>query len=315
MILLGSDPEFFLEHPLPTALESRGLPGDAVGAVPAYFAMGLESPRDHLRALPYGTLTPDGAALEFTIDPSPSPAEMVERMRQNIQATRDIVAHLCGQLSANPRVYIDPRYIQALPVTYGKACSLQVLGCDPDVCAYGWDLPRKPNPKTHPYRTSGGHIHFGLGQDFVSNRALVSYFIALCDATLGAATTVLFQSEEARLRKEQYGQPGMYRVDTKRGTVEYRTMPAQAFQTPELAYMIFTKAAEIGNWAHDLYASEGANTVQIIAQRIGGLEKAFDLANNIRDHHAENCLRLMETDTMADVLSYTLPEGFMIHGW
>lgn len=315
-VLLGTDPEFFVESPNPQVLIAKNLFPDARGALPAYFAMGLEDPKDCRRTLPHGVLMPDGLALEFTVDPDNNPAIMVERMRQNIIATRDIVAQFQGTLSVCPRIYVDQRYIDALPVKYGKACSLQLLGCDPDICAYGWELPKKPDPKTHNFRTSGGHVHFGLGTEFVSDNALVAHFIALCDATLGAATTVLCDSPEALARKEQYGQPGMYRTDHKRGTVEYRTMPAQAFQTPELAYMIFSKAAELGDWASDLFNRQGQQaTVAAISERIGGLGRAFELAEYIRDHNAKGCLELMDRTLMADVLAYNMPEGFALHGW
>jgi hypothetical protein len=316
MIMLGTDPETFAVHPSRKALEERGLQGSEDSALPAFFAMDLTSPDNCRVNLPFGTLTPDGLALEYTVDPTGDPDDMVERMRANIRAIQNIVDKFQAKLSVAPRIYVDPWYIEQLPVSYGKACSLQLLGCDPDRCAYGWELPKKPDPRVHTFRTSGGHIHFGLGKEFVSDQTLVAYFVALCDSTLGAASTILCDSVEALLRKEQYGMPGMFRTDPGRGTLEYRTMPGQMFQTPELTRLVFQTAADIGNWAHDIFVAEGQKAcVAQMAERIGGIDTAMTLAGYIRDHDTKGCLAYMQADYMSALLDYDMPKGFEIHGW
>lgn len=317
MIQLGTDPELFGEGCLATALTDRGLPvTDA--AVPAFFLMGLQDPTQHTIHLPHGELTPDGLALEFTVNPTSSVDEMIQRIRDNIAATKVFTDKLGGKLSVNPRIYVDPRYIERLPESYGKACSLQILGCDPDFCVYDHiEVPHKPNPKKHPYRTSGGHIHLGLGKAFVSDRAMIAYTILMLDATIGAASTILCDSEEAYQRKEQYGLPGMYRVDERRGTLEYRTLPAQALiQTPALARLMFTKAAEIGNRLYDLFIAEGPPAViDDVVKRTGGLEQGFELARYIRDHDIPGCLDAVRYDEIGAILDYEMPNDFYLHGW
>src|SRR6185369_16518897 len=155
----------------------------------------------------------------------------------------------------NPRAFVDQRFIDMLPEDkYGKKGSLQVLGCDPDFNVYSLDVPDKPDPKTHNFRTSGGHIHLGVGHAFVHDHTAVTYLGALLDQTLGAIGTALCDSKEAAQRLEQYGWAGMVRTNKKIGTLEYRTLPAQALvQTPELALLMFSAAQAVGSFASSLF--------------------------------------------------------------
>lgn len=314
-VTLGTDPELFIEQPNVDILAQRGLP-NVPGAVPAWFALGLVDPEQHIIELPHGALGPDGAALEFTTDVTTDPKRMVEFLRANLAATRRFADALGGKLTVNPRVYVDQTYIDLLPQRYGKACSLQLLGCDPDVNAYDMQLPAKPNPKKHNYRTSGGHIHIGIGE-LTQDRTIVAYTVAALDATLGCASKILCSSEEARLRQEQYGYPGMYRVDHRRGTLEYRTMPAQALiQTPELAEMCFDTAARVGDWVLELVRDNGqSGAVEEIKKHIGDLDVIFQRAEMIRDHNIQGCRELVWAEMVSKMLTYEMPTDFYLHGW
>lgn len=335
-VTIGSDPELFTVGAHPDALIAHGWPGDlAASTIPAFFSLGLQDPSDKIR-LPQGVLTPDGLAAEFTVTPAHTPDQIVEYIRQNIHATAEIAARTLGcRLSVAPRAWVDPRFIDMLNEDYGKSCSLQLLGCDPDFSVYNMALPDKPDPKKHQHRTSGGHIHLFVGTDFAADQGAVSYLTALLDRTIGAAGTYLCSSEEAFKRKEQYGYPGMIRVPQTEdgsllGTVEYRTLPAQALvQTPELARLMFTTAQECACLMTDIWenCSNQQNAYREFGHIVGSFRDALQFAEAIARHAVDVCrddqLRWMDanssysaiTEPLADLQDYTPHQDFELHGW
>lgn len=316
-VTIGSDPELFATDVPSTYLTEKGLPELNSGALPAWYAMQLNDVENVRVALPAGDLSPDGAALEFTTRVAHNAAEMTEFIRQNILATKALTDRIGGKLSVAPRIYVDPSYINLLPETFGKAASLQILGCDPDFCVYpDMAIPQKPDPKVYPWRTSGGHIHLGIGK-LTENRMMVSYLIAALDATVGIASTVLSNTEEAYLRKQLYGYPGMYRVDHKRGTIEYRTSPAQTLiQTPDLTYAMFDIAQRLGDLVVNTFDTGGAAAVvETLSRGIGDLDTMFRRAEAIRDHDIETCKAMAWHDMLGGLLNYQMPEDFYLHGW
>lgn len=316
-VTLGSDPELFATDIPNTYLDANRLPHIQNGALPAWYAMQLSDIENVLVPLPAGELSPDGLALEFTTKVAHDAVQMTEFIRQNILATKAFTDRIGGKLSVAPRIFVAQEYINLLPETYGKASSLQILGCDPDYCVYpDLVIPQKPDPKTYNYRTSGGHIHLGIGA-LTQNRVIVSYLIAALDATIGVASTVLCNSEEAFLRKVLYGKPGMYRTDHKRGTVEYRTAPAQALiQTPDLTYAMFDIATRIGDLVVSTFEAGGQSAVvEVLTNNIGDLDTMFKRAQAISDHDIETCAEMAWHGMIGDLLNYEMPNDFYLHGW
>lgn len=335
-VTIGSDPELFTVGAPSDALASLGWDRDlTTSTIPAFFSLGLEQP-DQMITLPQGTLRPDGLAAEFTVTPAHTPSQIVEFIRQNIRATAEIAQRTMGcRLSVNPRAWVDPRFIAALPESFGKSCSLQMLGCDPDFSVYNMDLPDKPDPKVHQYRTSGGHIHLFVGQGFAADQGAVSYLTALLDRTIGAAGTYLCASPEAYKRKEQYGYPGMIRVPTRAdgsllGTVEYRTLPAQALvQTPELARLMFTVAQECARYMTDIFydADDAADAYTDFGHIVGSFRDAYQFAEVIARHDVTLCredqARWMDENSslvsilspLSELQSYRAHEDFELYGW
>lgn len=316
VITLGTDPEIFAVNADPTILAQKNLPV-VDSAIPAWYILGLTNPEAHTIALPDGELGPDGLALEFTTRVSADPRTMVEYIRNNLLATKQYADTFGATLSVAPRAYVHQAFIDMLPKEYGKASSLQVLGCDPDYCIYDHiKIPEKPDPRTFNYRTSGGHIHVGIGE-LTKNRLIVNYIIAALDATIGCASKVLCSSEEAKLRQQMYGMPGMLRTDHRRGTIEYRTLPAQALiQTPELCERMFTVASKVTGLIVGTFNDTGVGGVmELMAKSIGDLETIFKRAEMIKDHNIEACRAMCWTDMVGDLLTYKMPQDFLLHGW
>lgn len=334
---LGSDPELFHEGADPVRLVERGLdPALATSTIPAHFSLGMADGSEVFK-LPHGDLRPDGLALEFTTDVAKTPKEMVNILRANILATQELVErNLGGRLSVNPRAYVAQEFIDMLPERYGKASSLQILGCAPDFNVYDLDVPEKPDPKRYQYRTSGGHIHIEIGAAFASDRAAFSYLTAALDAGLGATGTYLCTSEEAFLRKQMYGMAGMVRVParedgTLKGTIEYRTLPAQALiQTPEIAEQMFRTAQHIAGAMCDLYDSYGPSgqrdAIRVFEQCVGEYRELVAFAQAINNHSIDECREfqarfikrfapLSNLDGLKEMRRMELPNDFALHGW
>ncbi len=327
---LGTDPEIVTVATSVDHLRRLGLPEQLVGMpMPAYYALEVQNARHPEIMLPYGTLMPDGMAAEFTVKPTNSVDQMIEQIRANLRGTRDIAARTGCILRVDPNFHTDPLYIDRLPKSYCDACSLQILGCAPDVCIYSdVTLPERPDPRFYPFRTSGGHIHLEVGSSFLADYAAMCYTVAALDAVLGTATTYLCTSEQAYARKKLYGSAGMIRTNAKLGTIEYRTLSAQGLlQTETLARMMFTGAQAIVGHMLDIYAAmPQPDAIKYYMDLLGNYGTLVnELVPAINAHDVDACrayqervaMRLSEhvilSDSIQQMQTYKMPEDFDLH--
>lgn len=269
MITLGSDPEMF------TKIGSN--------FVPAYVALGRQ---DSSFELPYGELEGDGAAIEFTTSVANCAVNLTRYIRENLLKTRDLVKELSeSTLSAAPSADFR-EWIPIMDTSYSKRCSLQVLGCDPDLCAYN-DPFERPNPVAYPLRTTGGHIHFGVGP-LVHNQVFVYYAVAALDRTLGLLSTIHDASPEAQNRKELYGRAGYYRLNPIIQTLEYRTMPANALiHDPQITLELTSLADLVVSWYMN-----NAGQLKTMHESLGGYKRIKQCQEAIDAHDIEKCREL-----------------------
>ena len=267
VIMFGSDPEIFARK-------------DGM-FIPAYVAMGNADKEYYLS---HGELVADGAALEFTVTPTDSIYGLVENIGMNLIDTNTLIQKLSGsELSAAPSANFAD-WIPQFPPDYGPRCSLQILGCDPDICAYGPPLER-PDPVIYPYRTTGGHLHFGIGVDLVKDERFLYYLIAHLDRTIGALSTVYNNSDDAKRRKELYGRAGYYRVNYDISTVEYRTMPAMALlHSPDVTETLLNIAESVVEWCVD-----NADDFKTLHRNTGGYGRITACQEAIDDHDVRAC--------------------------
>lgn len=326
---LGTDPELVTVATSEDHLRRLAIPERLLNLpMPAYYALGVIDAEHPDIPLPFGTLMPDGMAAEFTVSPTNSVDTMIDQLRTNLRATRDIAAQSGCILRVDPNFHTDAEYIARLPVEYGNACSLQILGCAPDVCIYDVALPQRPDPCTYLFRTSGGHIHVEVGADFLADRAAMCYTVAALDSLLGTATTYLCTSEQAYARKRLYGSAGMIRTNAHIGTIEYRTLSAQGLlQTEQLARMMFTGAQAIVGYMLDAYASlsqpDAIKHYMEVLGSYGQLVNELVPAINThdvavcRDYQARIGDRLSSHVILSTVIeqmqTYTMPEDFDLH--
>lgn len=270
-VTLGTDPEFFVETP--------------DGVLPAFFALG----GDVDVTLPFGTAYCDGAAVEMTVDHSGDVATLTSRLGANIAALQ---AHLDTALSVRSNGYVAPWFIDQLPEQVGKRASLQVLGCDRDMRVYPWaEEIERPDPKTYPWRTVGGHIHIGIGQEAIQNLALVNFTVAFCDLLIGTAGTYLCDEQESRDRKRLYGKAGTIRLKAY-GAIEYRPLPAKALvSTSDLAFHMFSLAQKIGWFTRSAFAAMGVEGLLDLA---GGYEAILAASTAIDIHDVAQCRAIQQ---------------------
>jgi hypothetical protein len=145
----------------------------------------------------------------------------------------------------------------------------------------------------------------------------------MLDQTLGAAGTLLCHSQEAKERLKLYGWAGQVRINPDIGTVEYRTLPAQALvQTPQLCHMIFEAASCIGAWSKNIYENSQSDFIKIGNEFIGSYDAAAYAARCVIDHDLSGCRDILERSqrffnipVLFDLQRYEMPNHFYLEGW
>lgn len=294
---MGSDPELFVYD------------RDSKEYIPAFGVLG----DDRDIALPFGTLVPDGLALEFTVRPSANPKDLAYAIAQNVRAVREIVT-ACSpsyELSANPYAPVSEMWREMLDATYGTRCSLQVFGCSPDETVYPSTEIVRPDPRTFPFRSSGGHIHLDIGA-MAEDRQAWSYLTVVLDAFLGTAVTAASKSEEAKLRKVLYGKAGYVRIKPVRPTVlEYRVLTAQALlSSNDTCLAIFTAAKDIVQFAHTYWTVDRAEYLLQMLRIVGDKGQRMVMASMINEHDTSSCATYLKNlrGRVPDVLKHTVDE-------
>lgn len=278
--------------------------------------------------LSHGDVGPDGGAVEFRVNHTDTVDQMVRYIGVNLRQIFAILDDQGCQASTQSHFWMDPWYIEHLPEEpYGKASSLQILGCDPDYSVYRVDTPERPDPRTYTYRTLGGHIHLGMGEKFMSDPAAYRFLIAGLDQLIGTASTYLDDTQEARRRKELYGWAGMVRTEKDR--VEYRTLTARALiQTPEICRLMFEAAHLFAGTMLDIYESMAQpEAIATYSKLVGNYAWLMDtIVPAINTHDIDACRtlqqdfadRLSNHDILAvvkELQTYQLPKDFLLHGW
>jgi hypothetical protein len=307
-ITLGTDPELFV-------LAGKGKYEGAV--VPSYFALGIEDkPAGEIdednpppwwyaaSPIPHGDLVGDGAAIEWTQTPRLSADHIVSDLSDNIQAIRNFVrqrardldgSDVSPQLSMVPALDVPGDYIRALTPNYGPRFSLQILGCSPDHSVYTQASRNRPDPRDPAFtlRTSGGHMHFGVGA-LVNNYTAVSWMTAMLDRVLGTAAVMLCGGPEFKRRMDLYGDAGTIRVKYKWEVVEYRVLPAMALlPNPQHALMMFTAGQAVAAFAVDMYDAHGEAADAMFEKILGDFDHLSTVAAAINNSDAAACTRIL----------------------
>lgn len=256
---LGTDPEKFIVN-------------KAGKAIPA-FAVGIPD-KDHKVKNGAGTASwfYDNYAVEFnTTAPYTCISDVFEEVDRACKKLNRTLSEKGMRLVAQAAIEVDPsRDLKTAPFDMFQ------FGCSPDFCAYDL-MAKKPeiDARTHTERYAGGHLHFS--SDNIESNALVYPYchpmekvllntdnypeiIRKMDKYLGLAGAYLWADQWQWRRRKWYGQAGRFRPQNypvaKTGYrvygserqaamgVEYRTLPPQVFDHPQITEMFMAA----GRW-------------------------------------------------------------------
>jgi hypothetical protein len=157
------------------------------------------------------------------------------------------------------------------------------FGCMPSFNIYGMEGIKKDGRQV-PYRSAGGHIHFGLGDREKKNKELIERYVKTLDKILGVACVSLFANYDKPERRKMYGLAGEYRLP-KHG-LEYRTLSSAWLASPLIMNMVFELArmtlSVVDGGLENLWNSTEEETIKCIntcdvdlAREILARNKAF----------------------------------------
>jgi hypothetical protein len=227
-VTIGADPEIFV-----------GKSDEIVSA----HAMGLGT-KDQPMATEHGSVQVDGLALEVNVKPSKSRFEFIKNCADVIKDLDGLVKKADPEmyLIVRPTAFFTPQYLESLPEVAKE------LGCNPDWNAYELRENERPDA-SGPFRTSGGHIHIGWGDDFnpesMEHIGLCAEVAKQLDYCVGMSS--LDFDKDAK-RRELYGKAGSFRP--KKYGMEYRTLSPMwllSMQHTSMVYQGCIKALRLLN--------------------------------------------------------------------
>jgi hypothetical protein len=113
------------------------------------------------------------------------------------------------------------------------------LGCKPSQNVYGTLPYHNEASRTLPYRVSGGHIHFSIGNAPLEESQIINRIKGM-DLFLALPSVGIFADVDDPLRREFYGRAGEYR--TPKYGLEYRTLSSAWLCSPKLGHGIMDVA-------------------------------------------------------------------------
>jgi len=225
-LFVGSDPEFML-------CDGAGRLKSAIGVV--------NGTKEEKIDLGNGNkLFYDNVLAEVNIQPGNSEAALVD----NIQSCLKRLAKA---------VYPYRLHLQAsatFPAAECKHPDAQVFGCDPEFCAYEMNIVQAPECKTT-FRSAGGHIHLGYGEEKWPLMAPTEedgglqrawgrvWVVRMLDLFVGVPSLWIDQDPHSPARRRLYGKAGTHRPKEEYG-VEYRATSNFWLRSPATVRLIYS---------------------------------------------------------------------------
>ena len=240
-----------------------------------------------------GTVQRDNVAVEFATVPARSGAEFVDRIKDCIVETVDMIPK-DHEIVVEPSAVFNEDQLED-PET-------QEFGCDPDFNAYTVTENEKPWCGDSGFRSCGAHIHVGCFDDKGKVIAGLEFLldfdgrlraVKAMDLFHGIISTLLDNSEAAIKRRELYGQAGCHRP-TDYG-VEYRVLSNYWMKSPELVMLMDALT-------RDAMALVSADKLEPILAEVG----EDDLQNVINEGQVEAAVKIIENYVKPNLRGETL---------
>ena len=253
---MGCDPEIFVE-------DKDGM------LIPAFNFLG--SKKDP--TLKYGnhnkSIYWDGFAAEMEVNPDTCLAWVGDNIQCGLKEliNKAQATYPGARLSYDVRKDLTPNNIMD-----AKPEHLE-FGCMLSYNVYG-DEQLNVTGDSVPFRTVGGHIHFGCG---VLSKEQIFNIVKALDAILGVACTALFAGYDDPNRRELYGRAGEYRLPPH--GLEYRTLSNCWMVHPIIFHLVFEisrYAFQYGYEQQDCFIHNEAEVIDIINKcDVGGAKKVI----------------------------------------
>lgn len=270
--LLGSDPELMLRSTETDSLKSSIPIFRGSKAAGAPVAGGL------------GAVLSDNVLTEFNTQPARSIPEFIETTRAVLKAIAE-EAHAAG-------CKLTVQASAEFPEAELSDPAAHVFGCEPDYDAWQLEVNDPPRAAVNTFRSAGGHLHIGMGEDERIAAVLDSPYgkaatVRALDIFCGIPSVFLDKDPTSPARRSLYGKAGSHRP--KSYGVEYRAMSPWWLATPKHTQLV-CKLAEVAvtvvsaDQVSDIEENGGAGThlqnlvLDIAAVR--GVEVSFEAGSN-----------------------------------
>lgn len=234
---IGSDPEIFVE--------------DAKGEmIPSYLFLGSKEIPDRTPGTPGdiaqnrwtqfrdtggNTMYWDGFQGEFTTKAGPCLEFHTDSVASGLRGVYDAAR------KKFPEAKLSLRSVYDIPFETLQTADEEhvAFGCMPSINAYGLHVNMPPCREV-PFRSAGGHIHFGLGTTTMEQAIPI---VKALDAILGVACVSLFAKYDDPKRRVLYGLPGEFRLPPH--GLEYRPLSNAWMSHPFIMNLVFDLARKV----------------------------------------------------------------------
>jgi len=182
------------------------------------------------------TLYADGFASEFTTHPIHCHGWGMDFIQAGLRKT----LFYARKYNKTAKLTLDNFLAVPNPILQNAPLEQIALGCEPSKNAYGHEPIDFGDPRTLPFRSAGGHIHFGLAEIYKPFR---QNFIKALDRYLAIPCVALFDGIDNPMRRSFYGRAGEYRAPVY--GIEYRVLSNAWLSSPQIAHLVmnFARAA------------------------------------------------------------------------
>lgn len=217
-VTLGADPELFLyDSEKKEIVSAEGLIGGTKEEPLPITDKGHSIQEDNVMA-------------EFNIPPVTDAESFARELILVVKHIDNMLPENLSTLVASS-AYLDPKYL--------KTDQAMTFGCEPDYCAWTFEMNESPEEDSE-LRTCGGHIH--VGYDNPNSDDSIDIIRAL-DLFLGVPSVIM---DNDRDRRKMYGRAGAFRG--KDYGVEYRTLSNFWLGSKELMKWAFNATIAAIDW-------------------------------------------------------------------
>lgn len=161
-----------------------------------------------------------------------------------------------AKLTIQSTLDIDPMVLQEAKPEHVE------FGCMPSFNIYGMSGLKKDGREV-PFRSAGGHIHFGFGGQ---KKETIERYVKTLDKILAVACVSLFAKYDKAARREMYGLAGEYRLPAH--GLEYRTLSNAWLCHPLIFNLTFELARQctqlVNNDLENLWEATEEETIKCI---------------------------------------------------